>query len=94
MSNTVTPNDPRFVEILSGLFHDLLRAGGVQLQGIKAFERIREVGKKTAETIEYHAERKAVDVIKKLQVAVSEAFRAMEKDVSDLKKRVEELEKK
>ena len=87
----VTPNNERFAEIFGGLLYELLRAGGVNMQPIGAHERIREVGRKLASTIEFHAERKAVDVARKLQVAVKEAFEAYEKENADLKVEVNAL---
>jgi ubiquinone biosynthesis protein UbiJ len=89
----VTPHNERFSEILGGLFSELLRVGGMSMLAIKAHERIREVGRKTAAVIEFHAERKAVEVARKLQTAVSEAFTQMEKETADLRRRLEALEK-
>lgn len=78
---TVTPFNERFADIMSGLLFDVLKAAGVTMQPAKAFERIRDTGRRMALTIEFHAERKAIDVAKKLQNATSEAFRAMEADM-------------
>lgn len=90
---TVTGTNERFAEILGGLFYELLRAGGVNMQPVKAHERIREVGRKTGATIEFHAERKAIEVARKLQEAVKNAFIEMEKENAKLKFRIEHLEK-
>lgn len=92
-SGPVTPNNERFSELLGGLLYELLRAGGVNMQPVKAHERIREVGRKMGATIEFHAERKAVEVARKLQTAVKDAFIAMEKDNETLKKKLKTLEK-
>lgn len=88
----VTPHNERFAEVLSGLLFDLLKAAGVNWQPIKAMERIRDTGRRMARVIEFHAERKAVEVARKLQTATRDAFQAMEKDNAELKKRVKELE--
>ena len=89
----VTPTNERFAEILGGLFHELMKAGGVMVP-LKGFERIREVGRKCGATIEFHAERKAVEVARKLQAAIKDAFRAMERDVTNTREVVEKLERR
>jgi hypothetical protein len=90
MSDRITPNNPRFTEVLAGLLHELLRAAGTMVP-VKGQERIRDVGRKLAETIEFHAERKAVEVAKLLQTAVKSAFIALEKDVADQKEEIKAL---
>ena len=94
MVSEVTPRNERFAEILGGLLYELMRAAGVNMQPVKAHERIREVGRKTAVTIEFHAERKAVEVARKLQTAVKDAFEAMEKENKELRERIEKLEQR
>jgi TolA-binding protein len=89
----VTPFNERFADIMSGLLFDVLKAAGVNWQPSKAYERIRETGRRMALTIEFHAERKAIDVAKKLQSEVVKAFKSMEEEIDKLNKRIEELEK-
>lgn len=83
---TVTPFNERFADIMSGLLFDVLKAAGVTMQPAKAFERIRDTGRRMALTIEFHAERKAIDVAKKLQGEVVKAFKAMEEDMAKQEK--------
>ena len=94
MSDTqVTPFSERFADIMSGLLFDVLKAAGVNWQAIKSQERIRDTGRRMALSIEFHAERKAIEVAKKLQTETVRAFKAMEKDVDDLKVKIEKLER-
>ena len=74
----VTPANPQFKEHLGGFFHDLLRAAGVTMTPTKSTERIREIGARMADAIEHAAERKSIQVIKKLQDAVVGAFNKVE----------------
>jgi hypothetical protein len=90
MSNRITPNNPRFVEVLAGLLHELLKAAGTMVP-VKGQERIREVARKLAQSIEFHAERKAVEVARLLQAAVKKAFVALEKDVENHEIKINQL---
>lgn len=76
---SVTKPDTRFKETMGAFFHDLLRAAGITMTPVNAHERIREIGERIASAIEHAAERKSIQVIRKLQTAVSEAFAKMEK---------------
>jgi hypothetical protein len=82
----------KFQEQLGGFFHDLLKAAGITMVPVKATERIREVGERLAKTIEVQAEKKAIDVIKRLQKPVKEGFELMEQELNELRARVEKLE--
>jgi len=90
MTKQITPGNPRFVEVLAGLLHHLLKAAGTMVP-IKGQEQIRTIAQKLAETIEYHAERKSVEVAKLLQTAVKNAFEKLEDDVAKLEKELAEL---
>jgi hypothetical protein len=87
MSN-VTPPDARFKENMGAFFHDLLRAAGITMTPGNAHERIREVGERMAAAIEHASERKSIQVIRKLQTAVSEAFDKMEKELASVQELV------
>lgn len=73
-----TKEDTRFKEHMGGFFHELLRAAGITMTPSNTDERIRSIGERMASTIEHAAERKAVELIKRLQDAVSGAFVKME----------------
>lgn len=91
---TVTPHNERFADILSGLLFDVLKAAGINWQPTKSHERIRETGRKMALSIEYHSERKAIEVAKKLQTEVVNAFKAIETELGEVKERLDKLEKR
>lgn len=93
MSEPVTPNNERFADIMSGLLFDVLRAAGINWQPTKSNERIRETGRRMARSIEFHAERKSVEVAQKLQGEVVKAFKSIEEDMSKLENRIKELER-
>ena len=104
--SSVTPVNPKFKENLAGFFHDLLRAAGITMAPTRSTERIREIGSRMAESIEHAAERKSIEVIKKLQEAVLSAFNKVEDRLNnqgallaaqqellvELKERIESLE--
>jgi hypothetical protein len=75
---TVTKTDPKFREHMGGFFHDLLRAGGVSMPATNSLDRIRTIGEKMADTIEHAAERKSIQVVERLQIAVVDAFNQVE----------------
>ena len=68
----------RFREHMGGFFHDLLRAAGITMTPTNTNERIRQIGERMAKTIEHAAELKSIEVIKKLQAAVLDAFKKVE----------------
>lgn len=78
-------SDSSFREHMGSFFHDLLRAAGITMIPGNANERLRSIGERMASAIERAAERQAIEVIKRLQSAVSEAFRALEKELEDQK---------
>jgi hypothetical protein len=100
MDNTkFTKEDGRFREFMGGFFHDFLRASGITMTPGNTNERLREIGERMASTIEHAAERKAVELIKRLQDAVSGAFVKMETQldkqeilIRDLNNRLQRLE--
>jgi hypothetical protein len=75
---SVTKPDTRFKETMGAFFHDLLRAAGITMTPGNSHERIRQIGERMAAAIEHASERKSIQVIRKLQTAVSEAFSKME----------------
>jgi hypothetical protein len=87
----VTEDDRQFKEYMGGFFHEMLRAAGVTMVQGNSFERIRSIGERTASAIEHAAERKSVQVIKKLQEAVKLAFGRTEERIVQLEKEVAEL---
>lgn len=91
MEPTVTPRNAQFGDVISGLFHEFMKAAGTMMP-VKNHERVRAVGDRFASVIEFHAERKAVEVARKLQTAVSEAFNAYEAEIKELKARLDRLE--
>jgi len=90
----LTPKDEAFVDMFAGFFHDVLRAAGITMMPGKSHERIREVAKKFATSIEWRAEHKAVEVIRILQAALVSSFETIESDYNALAVRVKELEEK
>jgi hypothetical protein len=93
MSN-ITPKDARFIEILSGLFMDLLRHGGITMTDSKKIEAVRTASDALGAAIESAAERKAVEIGQRIQEAIVAAFTAFEKDVEELTARIDTLEGK
>jgi hypothetical protein len=93
MSN-VTPPNKRFRETMGGFFHDLLKAAGISMLPTTAHDRIRKIGEQLAASIEHNAERKAVEVIRRLQAAVKKGFLAMEADLEKINKRLDALEER
>lgn len=89
-----TQADDRFGEILAGFLYEALRAGGVAMQATSAYERVRSTGERMAHSINHNARRKAIEVAKELQVATVKAFKAIEQDISTLKKENEKLKKR
>lgn len=88
----LTPRDHEFVDAFSGFFYDMFKAAGVTMLPVKSHERIRTLAEKFAKAIEWRAEHKAVEVIKLLQKAMTEAVVLIENDMNDLRSRVEALE--
>ena len=82
---TVTKPDNRFKETMGAFFHDLLRAAGITMTPGNSHERIRQIGEQMASSIEHASERKSIQVIRKLQTAVSDAFTKMEKALDEVK---------
>ena len=75
---TVTPPVPQLDEQLSGFFYDAFRVVGVTMVATNALERLRTVGGRMGRTIEYVAERKAIEVVRRLQKAVVVGFEVVE----------------
>lgn len=95
MSDMITERDEHFASMIAGFFHDMLRAAGISMTTPQKFhERTREIGRKFAYSIEFRAEKKAVEVIRILQKAVSKAFDGVENEQKALRERVEALEAK
>lgn len=88
----LTENDPRLQEHMAGYFYDAFRAVGASQVTTSAMEKLRTVGVRMANAIEHAAERKAIQVIKKLQKAVSKSFESVAEDVEALTERVAALE--
>ena len=80
--------DSKFQEELGGFFYDMLKAAGMTMLPGNFPERIRETGAKMARVIEQAAERKSIEVIKRLQASVLMAFEGTEKELSALRKLV------
>jgi len=96
---SLTKTDPQFGEHLSGFLHELFRSAGLSMNATSAVERVRKVGDKMAKTIEWAAERKAIQVVQKLQAAVSAGFTGLERKLDEalaeneeLKARIEAIE--
>lgn len=85
----LTDHDPQFVEDIDGAFHQLFRAAGVAI-GQNGIEKIREIAIRLAKAIEHRGEVKAVEVIKVLQVSVTNAFKALEADLRARNSEVDE----
>lgn len=75
----------RFQENMGAFFHDLLRASGITMTPHNADQKLRSIGERMASSIESASQRKAIEVIRKLQNAVTEAFVAIETELRDLK---------
>ena len=88
----VTKKVPQFAEHMAGFIHEIFRGAGISMVATNAMERVRATGERMANAIEYAAERKAIMVAQRLQVAVSDGFTKLEAKLNDLNKRVEELE--
>lgn len=84
-------SDTQLKESMGGFFHDFFRAAGISMVPASAMERIRAIGERMASAIERAAERQSIEVIKRLQVPVSEGFAKMAKELDELKHAVEEL---
>jgi hypothetical protein len=88
----ITEKAPQFEEQMAGFFYDAFRSVGVSMVATVAMERLRQVGAKMAATIEWAAERKAIQVIQKLQKPVAEGFDQVEKKLNDLNERLTAIE--
>ncbi len=77
----LTDHDPQFVEDIHGAFCQMFKAGGMAVDQ-KGIERIQEISEKLARAFEHRGEVKAVEVIKKLQTAVTSAFKDLEYDIA------------
>jgi predicted nuclease with TOPRIM domain len=82
----------KFKEDLGGFFHQMLRASGVTMVRGDTHEKVRDIGERMASSIVRAAELKSIEVVKKLQSAVSEAFDKTQDELDNLKKRVDQLE--
>lgn len=91
MSNAITEYDSKFKDTISGCFYAMLRAGGITMTPAPGLERIRAVAGEMAEAIEFQAERKAVEVARKLQTAVKGAFQSMEEDMATMREENKQL---
>lgn len=87
-------NKNKFIEEVSNSFYQVLRAAGVTMLPETAHEKIRTIAATLAAAIEHRGEVTAVRVIKRLQHAVKVSFDTVFNDITDLRARVEELEKK
>lgn len=84
----VTKDNSQFVEDIAGAFYDMFRAAGVTLTPTGHLEKVRGAAARLAASIEHRGEVKAIEVIELLQTAVTEAFKAMEKDLETRDKEV------
>jgi chorismate mutase len=76
----LTKHDSQFVEDIDGAFHQLFRSAGVAIDQ-NGIEKIREISTRLARAIEHRGEVKAIEVIRVLQVSVTNAFKALESDL-------------
>lgn len=97
----ITKEDVKFKEYMGGFFYDLLRASGITMLPGNSHERLRAVGERMASAIETSSERKSIQVIKKLQFSVVQAFEKIEDELDEIKEiqkenqeLIEELEEK
>jgi hypothetical protein len=81
----ITETDSKFKDTIAGSLHGVLRAAGVAMPPGPQLERIRDIAIEMAEAIEFQAEKKSVEVVKKLQSAVKTAFVAMEADITKIR---------
>lgn len=79
-----------FDEIIHGLFYDIVRSAGVSLNG-NQLAKIRIQTAKLATVIEVQAELKAIEVAKRLQLAVTKGFKDMAKDIAKLENKINTL---
>jgi hypothetical protein len=86
MSSPITEYDSKFKDTIGGCFHAMLRAAGITMTPAAGMERLRDVAGEMAEAIEWQAERKSVEVARKLQTAVRNAFQSMEEDLVAVRK--------
>lgn len=82
----------KFQEDMGGFFHDLLRAAGITMTPVNAMERLRDAGNKVGAAIEHEARVQSIKIVKKLQDAVSSAFKVIDIDIKELESRVTALE--
>ena len=75
----------RFAETMSGLFYDILRAGGIVLTPGNAMERVRSIGERMGKSLSEHSEKKATALIEKLQDNVEEGFVKLEEEFDRVK---------
>ena len=80
MSN-LTEHDNQFVQDIDGVFYQLFRAAGVAIDQ-NGMEMIREIAQRFAKAVEHRAEVKSIAVISVLQTAVTNAFKALEADIT------------
>lgn len=83
--------DQSFDEVLHGLFYDVIRSAGVSLTGDQ-LAKVRVQTGRLALAIEKQAEQKAIEVARRLQVAVADGFKAIAEDVVKVEKAVKELD--
>ena len=96
---SLTKTDPQLGEHLSGYLHPMFRTAGLSMNATSAVEKVRKVGDQMAAEIEWAAERKAIQVVQKLQAAVSAGFTGLERKLDEalaeneeLKARIEAIE--
>lgn len=82
--------DQPFDEIFHSLFYDVVRSAGVALNS-EQLDKIRSRTKALAKAVEIQAERKAIEVAKRLQNATSEGFNAMAEEIDNNRKAIDAL---
>lgn len=81
-----------FGEIFHGLFYDVIRSAGVALNSDQ-LAKVRQRTDILAKAIEVQAERKAIEVAKRLQKATSDGFHLMAEDIAKNTEAINSLNK-
>lgn len=78
---------------LHGALYTILRRAGIALTA-EQHEKVRLACKDLEEKINKQAERKAIEVCKRLQVATGKAFQRIGNDISNIEHKIDQLDRR
>lgn len=90
MNDEQTPKKP-FEEIFRDLLFDIMKSAGVTMNFDK-HELLSKDCERLSKALKNYSHDSAITAIKRIQVVVSDAFKEVEKDINNLKEKINQLE--